>query len=507
MIWQDMETWVSYAQNRSASDARLVRQSHIALAAATLVGGEFWDEWYCSGALISRHRFVTAHHCNYQDQSIRVSFLHRSPTRVAETESRLRDLGFAPGALLTQATQTALGLWDCGYTSQDGTKDLDYYYCYEKWFVIQPGYWVQLHPGEIFGHMDISTSVPAAGVATHNLTTNRTSSDVNFGLPERILFSPNGIRRAIASTACGATGNAPPGGYTGCQTTQGDDTAGGSSGGASLVASDSRAWAVLSGHFGATSGAYDLQCWLAFPRTQTDACDDKRHTWAPFTATTNQLQYAPRYSSLGTPVYWNTSLAGGTGGVLATHQCQNDEAMIGLVTSRYHDIWAADGSNPLVMGNIGAICAPSLNSQGRYLQYDYATVRTSTSHDTNYQHAIDGAPYPPRLNRYLSTVFGDGHLYVPHLRQESIVCPSGYAVGAVTVRVKYGTIRSITSVVCRPLFDSNLPTRTLTTSDRMGATENFSVPATLDCGGGLVAGGIRTRSGWFTDAIGLRCRG
>jgi hypothetical protein len=206
--------------------------------------------------------------------------------------------------------------------------------------------------------------------------------------------------------------------------------------------------------------------------------------------------------------YVDQPLFGGGGGVLATHQCLTDEAVIGVIASTYRDIWAPDSPSPTALGNFGVICAPMLNSSGRYLQYDYATVRTSTSHDTNSITTIDSTPYPPRLNRYQSTILSIGHSWstpaTPFTRQESLVCPAGYAVAGINADTKYNMVRRIRSIVCRHAFETARPDLTIV-ANNMGVAEWNATAVSSTCHTGAIAVGARVRSGWFTDAIGLRC--
>jgi hypothetical protein len=158
------------------------------------------------------------------------------------------------------------------------------------------------------------------------------------------------------------------------------------------------------------------------------------------------------------------------------------------------------------MGNFGVVCAPVLNSSSRYLQYDYSTVLTATSWDTSFTYSIDAGPTPARLNRYLSTVLSHGLNVRPYTRQESVVCPSGYAVSSIELRTKYGKVRGVVQVVCRHIFDSWRPHLTLSTFGRMGGLEPGTASVSTTCAVGTVASGAQVRAGWFTDAVGLRCR-
>ena len=89
IIWDDGESWAPYASFRGSANLNHVRYSHLALATvrtSNSVGG-------CSGAMISRSRLVTATHCGATTTTF-ATFLSESPTRMAETEQRFRDLGF-----------------------------------------------------------------------------------------------------------------------------------------------------------------------------------------------------------------------------------------------------------------------------------------------------------------------------------------------------------------------------------------------------------------------------
>ncbi len=504
LIWRNAESWRPYSTFWNDTNINHVRHAHLAPAAAALLTfsdpGEGPDR-NCSGALISRSRFVTANHCGAAP-FVYLGFAHRSPFRASEVEQRLRSLGFVDGSLLTQAVQSAMESWTCSRTGQEGTRDLDYYFCPEKVFEIRPGYFVRLHPGEIFGHVDITTAVPGDDASTNNLTVNRLQFEYDQDPfhPTQVLLSPNGRRRTETSQSCSSP-------YTGCAATQGDDALVGSSGGVSLVGSSNRAWAVLNSATPPGPYRYTPHCWIGSKGAFGSNCNDNRHMWAPFTANTAALQYSARFSSLTATAYADQPLVGGSGGTLQTHQCLFDEAVIGIIVSRYRDEWAPDTVKPVVMGNFGVICGPMLNNAGRYLQLDHATVRTATSYDTDFDFATDSTPYPPRLNRYQSTILSTGLPFPAYQRQESLVCPSGYAVGRINALTRSNQVRAITSIECRPAFDPQLPNvQVLVSNGRMGEVEAGAALTSTSCPSGTIAGGARVRAGWFTDALGLRCR-
>ena len=275
----------------------------------------------------------------------------------------------------------------------------------------------------------------------------------------------------------------------------------------SFASASNRAWAVWNGHTSyEDDDRYELHCWKGEPGAFGSHCNENRHMWTPFSATTSLRQYSPKVSSLGVEFHSFQPLVGGTGGNLVSHECAENEVMIGVLASTYNDQWAPDGSNPPTLGNFGVICAPVVDSSNHYLQYDYATVLTATSWDTAFTYSIDAGPTPARLNRYLSTVFSHGLDVRPYTRQESVVCPAGFAVASLRLQTKYAKIRGISEVRCRHIFDIGLPEPVLNTSGRMGGNEPGTVSTTSSCPPGTVASGARVRAGWFTDAIGLRCR-
>jgi hypothetical protein len=497
LIWAPSESWDIFSLFGTSSDPTEVRQSHLATATVSLFGGVGW----CSGSMISRARLVTAHHCGAA-ATINIRFLPNDSSAVVA--DRLLSLGFQPGTLLNLAIAKAMdGNWSCSYTSQEGTTDLAYYYCWERQFEARTGYFVSLHPGEIFGHLDIETTVPDAGTLTNTLGVNCTDyMNCNYN---RVLLSPNGERTDVPTDPCYPS-LSPPVTYTGCRWTQGDDALPGTSGGPSLDESASRAWAVWNGWYATSYRGLDGRlpvCWLS----SGGPCFGNAHTWAPFTSNTASLQFPTRRSDLPSPSYsYFRSLIGGTGGSLTTHQCASDEAMIGFVSSRYTDPWSAPPLTPEPMGNFGVVCAPVRNSAPRFLQLDHATVRTSTSYDTDFSYSIDTTAYPPRFNRYTSTVLSDGVAGGPSYdHQDYFICPSGYAVGTLQVRTKYGKVRQIYSMTCTHMFDSSKPDIYYSTGNS-GVHESGSVLTTSSCNTGDFARGVRVRAGWFTDAIGLYCR-
>jgi hypothetical protein len=199
-------------------------------------------------------------------------------------------------------------------------------------------------------------------------------------------------------------------------------------------------------------------------------------------------------------------LIGGTGGNSFTHACGSDEVMIGVIASTYNDQWEPNGGNSVAMGNFGVICAPVLNSVGNYLQYDYATVLTATSWDTGFTYSIDSGASPARLNRYVSTILSSGLDLRPFTRQEAVVCPAGFAVSSLKLILKYAKVRGISEIRCRSVFGSQQIEPMLLVYPRMGGAETGTTSAVTSCPAGTVASGAIGRAGWFTDAIGLRCR-
>jgi hypothetical protein len=493
LIWRPSETWDSAASFRASLQVLRARAANYGYSVVSFLND---DGWACSGGLISRSRLVTAEHCN-GGPAISPLFLVNDGLGLEIAEQRFRDLGFRPGTLTETAAVQSLtpGFWNCNNPQVDGTRDLVYYFCGERQFEAQPGYFVSLHPGEIFGHLDIQVGAPDNLSGVIGLTVNGRD-----GWPkQQVMLSPNGVRYTGLAQGCSP-------GYTNCASTQGDDTLGGSSGGVSVLSANTRTWGVANGHSYA-SGPDPVRtpmCWTGNTGGATN-CAVNRNTWTTFTSLTAQLQYTPSYTSIAAaPRFDATSALGGSGGSPITHDCEFTDAMIGIVASVYADPW--NPGTPVVLGNFGAVCAPVLNSSPNYLQLDYATVRTATSYDTDFQWSVDGGTYPPRLNRYISTILSDMGPTLAFSRQQLFVCPSGYAVAAIGGLTKFGVVRRLSSVTCRDVFPPYGADIFYSTDGRMGSTEIGSTFGSSSCPSGTFAAGASVRAGWFTDQIRLRCR-
>jgi len=104
----------------------------------------------------------------------------------------------------------------------------------------------------------------------------------------------------------------------------------------------------------------------------------------------------------------------------------------------------------------------------------------------------------------MNTVLANGLTGAPNSQQELFVCPAEYAIAELSLRVKYGRVRGINSATCRHVSAS--ASNIVYTAPFGGSIESGSSTSTTVCPTGYFAHGIRTRAGWFTDALGLRCR-
>lgn len=489
LIWSPGETWVPFLDVRNSATLSSARHSLYSLGVGRL---EFED---CTGFLISRDLFVTAHHCTEGASSVDVQFLPGNPFDEVETNRQMRRLGFWSGSYTTAATATALGEWNCNRLSRESGMDIEYYVCPAVSFTAKSGYTVSLHPGDIFGHLDVTTNALVNNTAVEGLSVNQRFSTSD---PDEVLVSPNG-KRTVSSTydVCWI----PPGqSYAGCLTTQGEDMLPGSSGGATLRRDDSLVWGVLNGFFSINGGTPGRTVHYT-----SGASAPNRHRWSPLTANTLSNQYYPRVSDL--PNVSSTSLtvsAGGSGGSPATLECDDDEAIVGVIGSQYNDPWTGTGSEPLVLGNFGIVCGPGRDSAGHFLQSDHLYVRTLGSYDTDFADSIN--PSPTRYNRYRNTALASMRTGFTNEEQTSFICPAGYALLSLKVRVKYGKIRRIEDIRCRHMFDSTQVDLTYGSVTGFGTTEASTTSTTMTCPTGEFGFGVNVRTGWFTDQLQLICR-
>jgi hypothetical protein len=433
--WLPATTWQEFQMWWNSPNDSLARTAYYGRAAGSAAG--------CSGSLISRDLFATAHHCGAAS-TISVRFMNNSPERANYLFQRFENLGFGNAERTSQIASARMP-WTCNYWYQEASRDLVYYSCGPRTFTVRPGMQAEFWPGEIFGHLDIQVSVPGVDANVHALTQGAGWwMDSAF---QQTMLSPNGTRVSASSvtfTEGGVT-------YTPVYRTVGDDMNDGGSGGASILASNSRAWAVWTGWNNSTSAS----CYDSVDDLYSPDCTINRHYWTPLHEDVLPLQYIPRASSLEPPSSLiDASLAGGTGGTAVSAYCASDEAMIGVLHSLYNDVYTSGASTYRILGNFGAICAPvSLTAQNR-LQLDHANVFTRTSHDTGFLTSIDPETGRTRLNRYMNTVLSDGITGAPNSQQELFVCPAEYAIAELSLRVKYGRVRGINSATCRHVSGS-----------------------------------------------------
>lgn len=481
LLWEPSLTWNSFLSFRNDSNADHSRGSLYGRATAYI-------DSYCSGFMISRDMLVTAHHC-YEGQATLtdVRFLSNEPTAEFEVREIFRRMGFF-ASQLDAAADLALEGWTCTWHSRHTSRDIEYYVCSAQSFQTTSSYSVSLHPGDIFGHLDITTSVPADDAPTDDLTVNqRYAASLH-----QVLLSPKGRRKVSSYDDCVGSS------YSSCVATVGDDTLGGSSGGASIRSSDNLAWGVANGHRFHNNGSAerDLRCSEGF------FCRLNLNLWSPFSSYTTGIQYYPRISDLDPPsTTFGTSTVGGTGGSPYNLGCEDDEAVIGIVGTQYEDEWTAPGL-PLVLGNFGLVCGPGRDSSSHFLQSDHATVRTAGSYDTDFVSSLD--PAPTLLNRYRNSVLSHGQAHILNDEVEWFLCPAGYAVAGISVREKYSRVRAITQVRCRHMFETSQLDLLYSQTD-FGTVEAGSTAASTTCGTGKFAVSASVRSGWFTDSISLFC--
>ncbi len=492
LVWEPGESWEPFLNFRNDSNVNHARHSHYGRAVARILPSG------CSAFLISRDRLVTAHHCTHGAPAVAATFMrHELPDTWAEIEvdELLHQLGFSDVSLRAAATTLVLEPWVCTWHSREPERDIEYYTCWAVPVQTLPGYFTSIHPGDVFGHLDITTQHPANQASTNNLTVNSPGSDSN---PSETLLSPGGHRDVSVYDGCVDEGADDD--YQECRGTQRDDTLPGSSGGASLRGSDNRVWGVHNGQKRNTVSDPGRN----LMRHSGPFSDINRNLWAPFTANTTALQYYERFSDVSEPVAtYGTAPIGGTGGTIQGSMCQDDEVVIGIVGSRYFDTWNVPSSPPSVLGNFGIVCAPVIDSAGHFLQSDHATVFTTGSHDTGFFASLGASPLT--YNRYRHTAVSQGQPALPNQEIETFLCPAGYAVSGISATEKFGMVRAVRQVRCRHVFETARPTITYNLT-HFGNVESGSLLKSSNCPTpSRFAVGVSVRSGWFTDRISLVC--
>jgi hypothetical protein len=441
----------------------------------------------CSGFMLSSDLLVTAHHCTASGPNIFATFfpnwtLVDSP----ETNRLIAGLGFgAAHPNFSMVRAQVLAPWQCASWFQPPGLDIHFYVCEQRVLVWGAGLQFSVGPGDVFGHLDVTHVVPSNGASTNNLTVNRRLSN---GDPWRVLLSPGGNRHVSAFHDNCA-------GYSDCRGTRNADALPGSSGGATLRGSDNRVWGALFGHSPSTGND---------PRPQGGFGNRFRDLWAPFPSSVYSVQFPDRVSDVPAPTMvtlWPG--IGGSGGNPVQINCEPDEIVVGLFVSVYRDVWNPTAPYDLPIGNVGAICEPVADTSLPRLQQDHARAITPGSHDTSYVSSLGSSAL--RFNRYRNTVLSTMGLD-PHSSQPWVRCPGGYGVSGLTGRVKFGRLRAITELRCRPYFGSGSEI-SINTSHLLGTVETGSVQASYSCGAvSRIASGLNLRMGWFVDQLALRCR-
>jgi hypothetical protein len=173
LVWEPGESWEPFLNFRNDSNVNHARHSHYGRAVALIQPSG------CSAFLISRDRLVTAHHCTLGDTDITARFIPYESWSTLEADELLLQLGFQDATLRAAAVNTVLGDWPCSRHSKEPNRDIEYYTCWSVPIELRPGYFVALHPGDVFGHLDITTSHPANQASTNNLTVNSLVNDSN----------------------------------------------------------------------------------------------------------------------------------------------------------------------------------------------------------------------------------------------------------------------------------------------------------------------------------------
>ena len=440
----------------------------------------------CSGFMINSFDYVTAHHCSPNATFGTIiqplfGLTTQDTTSLPRLRERLLMLGVGD-AFIDDAAADLAGRWTCRYLSRPGSRDILVFMCDPKVIQISQSIQATLYPGDVWGHMDLTTSNPGSGEDVYALSVNRRVAAEEL----RTLLSPSG-EVVTGNDACSETY------YTSCVAQQGADWVPGSSGGAMLERDSDRVYGVIQGErYCNDLGTYTArdQNWLCNRNLISRVASGMEII--PGTSGTISAPSATSYSTLH----------GGTGGSLSYPSCNVNEALSGVVLSTYDDNYNSGATS---IGLLGAVCSPV---HSNLLRWDHLFVQSPGSYDTNFATTpASSDPGRVRLNRFVNTVDCSGeapftHIPVYDLQWE--VCPNPFAVAAITGRHKYGKVMRIDTVTCRHTSNSSIPD--LVVDVEAGDIETGATSFTTSCSSGSYANGLRLRVGWFLDAVSLRCR-
>lgn len=498
-IWTPGETWRS--PNSFVLDSSLWPGTQYARAAGVInyetVSGRNW----CSASLIGSGKIVTALHCvDHLAPTATIGFTPSFLTGTAtpwglirsdstSTQIGLESLGFrgsalSTGMLLAREVNSERAEWICRDRSVDTGRDVAYFQCDLK-IINETNTGSQLIlPGDIYGWMDISASVPKNTEGTYALTANRIDTEENT----RTLLSPNGVITKSPPFSCSVGGTS----YSGCVNNQGADILPGSSGGAFLSLSDHKIYGVASG---TSSTSRTPVCW------GTSSCASNRNIVAAFSSMASDNRHLDLPNELGTsPTVTYTTRFATSSGSTYNARCKNDEAMIGVTGSYISPFF----SSQKYLNSLGSICAP--------MSYWPALINGATYVQTGGS-STAGAPTPvytatarEALNRYRNTnPAGTAVVFIPALLPtREFRCPATSAVYKITAEVEGSTVVGIRSIGCRRVSGSDFDLDVLDTS--LGRANGPPTLVTRTCPAGRIAIGHTQWIDSRVEDLQLACR-
>ena len=454
----------------------------------------------CSGFLVDNEWFVTANHCELLNDPQQLTMGLYGDNQIAGMlgvlEARKRFRQFIGYPSDTAYSNDFFTKFECGYNSDSNTepqgyRDIKYYACAPN----VTGTGVQVYPGDLYGHLNTDIRMLSDDEIIFSASVNRTNLDATYSSVNHVLISDGWVYDGEDSCEVG--------GYDNCFETVGDDLRCGSSGGL-IMTPQGRAIGVFKAN-GTLSGSDECDRTL---KNESDAWKmSNRVTYLNSKVDDVFANTTPLISSgvIVSGTISTTSWIGGPTGSLFQQNCPDKYYAAGVIGSTAHT-----GN----VGNFGIVCVP-YNRSKSYRELDRAKVIAGGSVGTHFYLKFED------LNTYYNEFYSNEsgvYIGVDRFKPQNVqMCLPGYGLYGLRLRSNNARIQKVEAIHCRSFTPFDSPDYTTTvpsilTTPNPPSTAAHEVIGQISGTGtiynivcpGMVKG-LRIRSGWETDGLGLNC--